>query len=86
MSFTRIYKKIKIFIQKLQKWFLRDLNNVVQDEWRSNGHGSIAHQLLTALEQWKISRHRSLWVAVGICTVSKWTAPVQGHTNIKCIT
>jgi len=30
----------------------------------------------TALEQWKISRHRSLWVAVGICTVSKWTDPL----------
>jgi len=36
---------------------------------------SIAHQPLTALEQWKASRHWSLWVAVGICTVSKWTAP-----------
>jgi len=40
-----------------------------QCEWRSNGHDSIAHQPLTALEQWKASRHRSLWVAVGICRV-----------------
>jgi len=34
----------------------------------------LAHQPLTALEQWKASRHRLLWVAVGICTASKWTA------------
>jgi len=26
----------------------------------SNGHGSIAHHPLTALEQWKAFRHRSL--------------------------
>jgi len=37
----------------------------------SNGHSSIAHQQLTALEQWKAFRYRSLWM--GICTVSKWT-------------
>jgi len=36
---------------------------------------SIAHQPLTALEQWKASRHRSLWVTVGICTVFKWITP-----------
>jgi len=28
-------------------------------------HGSIGHEPFTALEQWKIPRHRSLWVAVG---------------------
>jgi len=44
--------------------------------------GSIAHQPLTALEQWKASRHRSLWVAVRICTVFKWTAP-ENYINKK---
>jgi len=38
----------------------------------SNRHDSIAHQPLTALEQWKAFRHQSLWVVVGICIVSKW--------------
>jgi len=28
-------------------------------------HVAIDHQPLTALEQWKASRHRLLWVAVG---------------------
>jgi len=28
--------------------------------WRSFGHVSIGHESLTALEQWKASRHRSL--------------------------
>jgi len=35
----------------------------------SNGHSSIAHQPLTALEQWIVSRHRSQWVAVGITEI-----------------
>jgi len=44
-------------------------------EWCSNRHSSITPQPLTALEQWKAFRHRSLWVAMDFCTVSKWTAP-----------
>jgi len=28
-------------------------------------HGSIRHEPFTALEQWKVPRHRLLWVAVG---------------------
>jgi len=37
--------------------------------------GSIEREPFTALEQWKISR--SLWVAVGNCTVSKWIVPMS---------
>jgi len=37
---------------------------IILYEWRSSGHGSIVHQPFTALEQWKASRHRLLWVAV----------------------
>jgi len=41
--------------------------------------GSIVHQPLIALEQWKASKHRSLWVAVGICIVSKWTSSTNTY-------
>jgi len=33
-------------------------------EWLPFGHESIEHEPLTALEQWKASRHRSLWLVV----------------------
>jgi len=33
-------------------------------EWPPFGHESIEHEPLTALEQWKSSRHRSLWLMV----------------------
>jgi len=32
--------------------------------WPPFGHESIEHEPLTALEQWKDSRHRSLWLVV----------------------
>jgi len=32
--------------------------------WPPFGHESIGHKPLIALEQWKASRHRLLWVAV----------------------
>jgi len=32
--------------------------------WPPFEHESIEHELLTALEQWKTSRHRSLWLVV----------------------
>jgi len=36
----------------------------IKDEWRPFAHVAIDHQPLTALEQWKTSRHQLLWVAV----------------------
>jgi len=33
-------------------------------EWQLFTHVAIDHQPLIALEQWKVSRHRLLWVAV----------------------
>jgi len=63
------------FLQRSVFYFAL-LDNSRDVKWRPNGHGSTAHQPLTAVDQWKISRHQSLWVAVGICTVSIWTAPV----------
>jgi len=33
-------------------------------EWPLLGHESIEHEPLIALEQWKASRHRSLWLVV----------------------
>jgi len=36
--------------------------------WPPFGHESIGHEPLTTLEQWKASRHRSLWlVAIEPC-------------------
>jgi len=32
--------------------------------WPPFGHESIGHEPLIALEQWKASRHRSLWLVV----------------------
>jgi len=32
----------------------------VRNEWRLFAHVAIDHQPLTALEQWKVSRHRLL--------------------------
>jgi len=32
--------------------------------WPPFGHESIGHEPLTALEQWKASRHRLLWLVV----------------------
>jgi len=32
--------------------------------WPPFGHELIEHEPLTALEQWKASRHRSLWLMV----------------------
>jgi len=32
--------------------------------WLPFGHESIGHESLTTLEQWKASRHRSLWLVV----------------------
>jgi len=34
------------------------------DEWPPFGHESIERKPLTALEQWKVFRHRSLWLVV----------------------
>jgi len=42
-------------------------------EWPPFGHESIIHESLTALEQWKASRHRSLWLVVSYWAMSKWT-------------
>jgi len=39
--------------------------------WPTFGHESIGHEPLTALEQWKASRHRSLWLVVSNWAVSK---------------
>jgi len=44
-------------------------------EWPPFGHESIEHESLTALEQWKASRHRSLWLVVSNWTVSKRAPP-----------
>jgi len=41
------------------KGSFRNLNG-----WPLFEHESIRHEPLTALEQWKASRHRLLWVAV----------------------
>jgi len=43
-----------------------DLNNATQGQigWPPFGHESIEQEPLTALEQWKASRHRSLWLVV----------------------
>jgi len=43
----------------------------------SNGHDSIAHQPLTALEQRKTSRHRSLWVVVAFAPCPSEPLPLQ---------
>jgi len=59
-----LYVPIFMIIQWLEKFVPQRVN-----EWRSNRHGSIVHQPLTAFEQWKISRHRSLWVAVALACV-----------------
>jgi len=39
--------------------------------WPPFGHESIGHEPLIALEQWKASRHRSLWLVVSNWAVSK---------------
>jgi len=44
-------------------------------EWRPFAHIAIDHQPLTALEQWKASRHRLLRVAVVNRNVGKRDAP-----------
>jgi len=41
-------------------------------EWRSNGHSSIVHQPITALEQWKVSRDRCLEAFHCSSAVSGW--------------
>jgi len=38
--------------------------------WPPFGHESIEHEPLTALEQWKASRHRSLWLVMSNWSVS----------------
>jgi len=43
--------------------------------WPPFGHESIGHEPLIALEQWKVSRHQSLWLVVSNWTVSKRDAP-----------
>jgi len=43
--------------------------------WPPFGHESIGHKPLTTLEQWKASRHRSLWLVVSNWAVSKRTLP-----------
>jgi len=43
--------------------------------WPPFGHESIEHEPLTALEQWKASRHRSLWLVVSNWSVSKRAPP-----------
>jgi len=43
--------------------------------WPPFGHESIGHEPLTTLEQWKASRHRSLWLVVSNWAVSKRDAP-----------
>jgi len=45
--------------------------------WPPFEHESIGHKPLTALEQWKASRHRSLWLVVSNWAVSKWTFYVK---------
>jgi len=44
-------------------------------------HVAITHQPFTALEQWKASRHRPLWVAVINCNVDKRDVPQMMHKN-----
>jgi len=44
------------------------------NEWRLFGHVAIDHQPLTALEQWKASRHRLLW---SIATWANGTLPLK---------
>jgi len=43
--------------------------------WPPFGHESIGHEPLTALEQWKASRHRSLWLMMSNWSVSKRAPP-----------
>jgi len=45
----------------------------------ASGHESIEHEPLTALEQWKVSRHRSLWLVVSNWSVSKRAPPIHGQ-------
>jgi len=49
-------------------------------EWRPFIHVAIDHQPLTALEQWKASRHRLLWVVVVNHNVGKRDAPVYASS------
>jgi len=46
------------------------------------GWSPINHQSLTALEQWKASRHWLLWVAVVNRNVIKRDAPVEKHSDL----
>jgi len=48
---------------------------VFSEEWPAFGHESIGHEPLTALEQWKVSRHWLLWLMVSNWAVSKQDAP-----------
>jgi len=47
--------------------------------WPSFGHESIKHEPLTALKQWKASRHRSLWLVMSNWSVSKRAPPSRSH-------
>jgi len=46
------------------------------------GHVAIDHQPLTALEQWKASRHRPLWVAMINRNVGKRVPPLP-HISVS---
>jgi len=43
------------------------------------------HEPLIALEQWKTSRHRSLWLVVSNWAVSKRDAPTQSRCFYEMI-
>jgi len=51
---------LHIFVTYLKN-FSKHYNNIFFG-WCPFGHVAIDHQPLTALEQWKASRHRPLWL------------------------
>jgi len=56
-------KLLKI-LSESSKIFIHGIFSVSILGWPPFGHESIEHEPLTALEQWKAFRHRSLWLVV----------------------
>jgi len=57
--------------------YLSQVPGTYQIVWRPFAHVAVDYQPLTALEQWKASRHRLLWVAVVNRYVGKRDAPIK---------
>jgi len=64
---------------KTDQRFLKQSNKYMKryshKGWPPFGHESIEHKPLTALEQWKTFRHRSLWLVMSNWSVSKRAPP-----------